>query len=76
MLLASDCVTIGEKWTTVLPSKIDVAFFTVQWYHTLGYWPKRYNRWEGYFSKRYKDVPTPKSGQPVAEWTFWNAGTS
>ena len=27
MLLASDGVTIGEKWTTVLPPKIDVDFF-------------------------------------------------
>ena len=27
MLLASDGITIGEKWTTVLPSKIDVDFF-------------------------------------------------
>ena len=31
MLIASDGVTIGEKWTTVLPSEIDVDFFfTVQ----------------------------------------------
>ena len=29
MLLASDSITIGEKWTTVLPSEIDVDFFTV-----------------------------------------------
>ena len=29
MLLASDGITIGEKWTTVLPSKIDGDFFTV-----------------------------------------------
>ena len=27
MLLASDGITIGEKWTTVLPSEIDVDFF-------------------------------------------------
>ena len=27
MLLASDGIDIGEKWTTVLPSKIDVDFF-------------------------------------------------
>ena len=27
MLLASDGVTIGEKGSTVLPSKIDVDFF-------------------------------------------------
>ena len=27
MLLVSDGITIGEKWTTVLPSKIDVDFF-------------------------------------------------
>ena len=31
MLLVSDGIgmTIGEKWTTVLPSEIDVDFFTV-----------------------------------------------
>ena len=28
MLLASDGITIGEKWTTVLPSKIDVDFYS------------------------------------------------
>ena len=27
MLLASDGITIGEKWTTVLPSIIDGDFF-------------------------------------------------
>ena len=27
MLLATDGITIGEKWTTVLPSKIDIDFF-------------------------------------------------
>ena len=27
MLLASDDTIMGEKWTTVLPSKIDVDFF-------------------------------------------------
>ena len=27
MLLASDGITISEKWTTVLPSKIDGDFF-------------------------------------------------
>ena len=27
MLLAFDGITIGEKWTTVLPSKVDVDFF-------------------------------------------------
>jgi len=27
MLLASDGFTIGEKWTTVLPPKIDVDIF-------------------------------------------------
>ena len=27
MLLACDGTTIGEKWKTVLPSKIDVEFF-------------------------------------------------
>ena len=26
MLLASDGITIGEMWTTVLPSKIDIDF--------------------------------------------------
>ena len=29
MLLASDRITIGEKWTTVLQCKIDGDFFTV-----------------------------------------------
>ena len=27
MLLSSDGITIGEKWTTVLPSEIDGDFF-------------------------------------------------
>ena len=27
MLLASDGITIGEKWTSVLPSEIHVVFF-------------------------------------------------
>ena len=27
MILASDGIAIGEKWTTVLPPKIDVDFF-------------------------------------------------
>ena len=31
MLLASDGITIGEKWTTVLPSKIGVDFFYSVW---------------------------------------------
>ena len=35
MLLASDGITIGEKWTSVLPSEIDVEFFTVHWEHQL-----------------------------------------
>ena len=30
MLLASDGITIGVKWKTVLPSKIYGDFFTVQ----------------------------------------------
>ena len=36
MLLASDGIAIGEKWTTVLPSKIDGDFF----YSVHCWWPE------------------------------------
>ena len=33
MLLAFDGATLGENWTTVLPSKIDVDFFYSAYQH-------------------------------------------